>query len=387
MQTIGVFFASRSPEHDVSIVTGQLIISELRKMRKSVVPVYLSKKGEWMLGEQIGSFKTFSSDQPLPHNLTEYYIDLEKSVGKMVFKKKGIFGKEITIDIAFPAFHGANGEDGTIQGLFEIFNIPYVGCDVTCSALTMDKVLTKLIFKSNDIPTPLFTYLTTEQWKNDKEKSLQNIEHTLQYPIFIKPARLGSSIGIIKVKNKLELEQAIEVGLHYDTKVLIEQGIQNLADLTVAVLSDDKPIASLIQESAFSKEFFSYEDKYLNDGGAQLGNAENKLKIPAEIDEKNTQEIRELAIKVFNIFECSGISRVDVLFDRVSQKYYVTEINTLPGTLYHHLWKKSGLELSEVITTLLDTAQKRYQQKARLIHTFESAILKQADSVKIKLKK
>ncbi len=385
---IGVFFGSRSPEHDVSIITGELIISGLKKLGHTVIPVYITKEGKWLIGEGLDSIKVFTDNTVGSlKRVGEYSIDLEKSQGKIVFRKHGLLGKVITVDMAFPAFHGSYGEDGTIQGLFEMFDVPYVGCDVTCSAVTMDKVLTKLCFDSLGFPTPKYSAYSQPEWIARKEEVLKDIITKLQFPLFIKPARLGSSIGITKVSTHKELEFALDVALHYDTKALIEEGVENLMDITCCVIGNNNPIASLLQESAYTKDFFSYEDKYLNDGGAQLGNATQKLIIPASLDEKTTMAIQDLAVDIYKKMGCSGISRVYFLYNKKTGKYFTTEINTMPGTIYHHLWKESGVELNELLTRLINYAQERQESKKKITLTFESDILKQASSVKLQLKK
>jgi len=383
-QTIGVFFGSRSPEHDVSIITGEFIISGLKKLNYDVVPIYLDKQGKWFLGEELGKLSFFKDGGDLK-KLKPYYLDLEKSIGKMVFKQKGIMGKEIIIDLAFPAFHGQNGEDGTIQGLFELCNISYVGCDVASSAVTIDKVLTKEFYAAHNIKTTKFVSFSAHDFKNEKERIIQKIE-ALKYPLFIKPARLGSSIGIGKAKDKQELEQAIEVALHYENKILVEEGVEDLADVTCAVLGNENPRASVLQESLFNAELFSYEDKYLDDGGAQLGNAEDKLKIPARLDDEITKKTQELAIKIFKLLGCSGTARVDFLYNKKENLMYANEVNTLPGTLYHHLWQKSGVKFEELLKELIELAQDKYADKQKLTSSFESVILKQANSMKLRQK-
>ncbi len=383
---IGVFFGSRNPEHDVSIITGELIISGLKKLGHNVVPVYIDKTGSWHVGEDIGSLKFFQTDfESKKHKYSQINLDLEKSVGKMVFKNKGFVGKEFVVDLAFPAFHGANGEDGTFQGLCELLNVPYVGCDVASSAIAMDKVFTKLVCQSQNIPTPNFVHLTRTEWEKDEAGITEQIKN-LKSPWFIKPARLGSSIGISKAWDKTELKNAVEVALHYDEKVLVEEAVENLADVTCAVLGNSEPQASLIQESVFGDNLLTYEDKYLKDGGAQLGNAKKNIVIPAELPGNVTPEIQAMAIKVFKALGCSGIARVDFLFDKASGKYFVSEVNTLPGTLYHHLWKASGIELDQLLTKLLDLAKERYADKQKANQTFNSDLMKFANSIKLQIK-
>ncbi|HPS28334.1 MAG TPA: D-alanine--D-alanine ligase family protein [Candidatus Paceibacterota bacterium] len=372
---IGVFFGSRSPEHDVSIITAQFIIAGLKGLGHTVTPVYIGRNGLWYVSDSLGDIKMFQTDHDLSH-FHNYVLDLEESKGKMVLKKKGLFGKKIVIDLAFPALHGQNGEDGTIQGLFEMFNIPYVGCDVASSAIAMDKALTKQFYLGNKIETAAFLTFTSHEWDKHENEIIKQVKSKLDFPIFVKPARLGSSIGITKVNNNEELMEAINVALHYDDKVVVEEGIKNLADLTCAVLGGNEPKASLIQESLFDADFFNYEEKYLNDGGSQLGKAKHNLVIPAQINPEDTKKIEELSIKIYKLLGCWGTARVDYLYDRVSRKIYANEINPLPGTLYHHLWKASGIDFPELLKELIDLAFERHQEKGKLLSTFNSSILK-----------
>ncbi len=385
MKTIGVFFGSRSPEHDVSIITGQLIISGLKECGYNVIPVYIDKSGKWYSDFKLGSMKFFTqSHADLDKKLESFNIDFNKSSGKMV-KQSGFLKSKATFDIAFPAFHGQNGEDGTFQGLCEMLNVPYVGCDVTSSAITMDKVLTKMIYKANNIPTVDFVYFNLNDWRVDKKNIIQKIK-PLNFPVIIKPARLGSSIGISKAKNQKELEFGIEVALHYDEKVIVEKAIDDLMDVTCCLIGNDEPIPSLLQESVFSSGFFSYEDKYLKGGGAQTGNATQSIIIPARLDKKITKEIQDAAKKAYQVIGCSGIARVDFLYDKKTKKWYANEINTLPGTLYHHLWKKSGIPFPDLLKKLIGFAEEKYQKKKQITYTFNSNILTQASSNKLSLK-
>lgn len=385
---IAVFFGSRNPEHDVSIITGQLIISALKDLGHDVIPVYISKTGVWCVGEELGNLDFFKNESYRNElkNFEGYSLQMQ-SIGKLHLKKQSMFGsKEYIADMAFPAIHGQNGEDGTIQGLFEMLNVPYVGCDVAASANAMDKVTTKMIYQRFNIPTTKFVFFNTNEWLNKKDELMAEMSKTLSFPVFVKPSRLGSSIGIAKVKNAIDLEFAIEVALHYDDKVLVEEGVDDLKDLTVCLIGNDEPEISLIQESAYSKDFFSYEDKYINDGGAQIGNAEKKLIIPANLDEKTSEEIKAIAKEVYRLFGCSGISRVDFLYDNTFKKYYANEINTLPGTIYHHLWKASGVELKDLVSKLIEFGKQKHDKKQKLTYTFESEILKKSNSNKLKLK-
>lgn len=386
--TIGVFFGSRNPEHEVSIITGQLIIAELKKLGYNVVPVYIDKKGRLLSGEALGSLKYFTG-QDLENKLEKLkplLVEVSAQKNKLAVRPKGVLSQETTIDLAFPAFHGMNGEDGTIQGLFELCNVPYVGCEVTSSAMTMDKIITKQIYKSEEISTTPFIYFTSHDWKEDKNKIIENAKK-MQWPVFVKPARLGSSIGIAKARDMEELENACEVALHYDDRIIIEESVEDLADITCAVLGNDNPLPSLVQESVFQGEHFSYEAKYLEDGGAQLGNAEKNIIIPARLNEETTKVVRDLAVKIFKLFNCSGTARVDFLYDRKKEKVYANEINTMPGTLYHHLWKASGIEIGALLEKLIDLALERHKEKNEISFAFNSDILSHANSIKLQIGK
>lgn len=385
MKTIGVFFGSRSPEHDVSIVTGQLIMSGLREAGKyNVVAVYLTKNGDWLIGEELSKIDTFRKGKIDEKKFGPFTLDMSVT-GKLVFRKRGVFGKKVEIDLAFPAFHGQNGEDGTFQGLMEMMNVPYVGCDTTSSGLSMDKILTKLTYVALKIPTTEFIHLTSNEWLNQKQTLMKKMKE-LKMPLIVKPARLGSSIGITKASDLKELEYAIEVALHYDPKVIVEECVTDLMDVTCCVIGNDNPIPSLIQESAFQSEFFSYEDKYLKDGGAQTGNAQKSIIIPARLDAKTTKEIQNAATRIYAQLGCSGIARVDFLYDKKIKKWYANEINTLPGTLYHHLWKKTGIEFLDLLEKLIGYAEEKYRTKKNITYTFESSILTKTSSTKLSLK-
>lgn len=385
---IGVFFGSRNPEHEVSIITGQLVISELKKLGYNVQPVYIDKNGQWFVSEQLGNLKFFtdSNVETRLNKMNSCLIDLDAKKSKLVLKNKGLFSKEIEVDIAFPAFHGMNGEDGTIQGIFDLCNIPYVGCEVACSAITMDKIITKQIYKSENIFTTDFVYFTADEWSKNKNSIMERVKK-IQWPVFVKPARLGSSIGIAKVHNNEELVNACEVALHYDNRVIVEESVEDLMDITCAVMGNDDPIPSLIQESVFQGGHFSFESKYLEDGGTQLGNAQKNIIIPARLNEQKTKEVRDMAVRIYKFFNCAGIARIDFLYDKKSEKVYANEINTMPGTLYHHLWKASGMEIGVVLEKLLELALQRHQKKNKIAFTFKSDILKFADSIKLQIKK
>jgi len=341
-----------------------------------------------MLGEELADLKLFTNPEKKIEDekkYFEYYLDMQESVGKMVFKKKGFGGKSTTIDIAFPALHGTYGEDGTIQGMFEMLGVPYVGCGVAASAISMDKALTKIVMRDGGIPTTKFLYFEKRDWDNRKPEIIGQIQK-LTWPVFVKPVHLGSSIGIGKAKDGdlKDLENKIEVALHYDNKVIIEEGVENVTDITCCVIGNEDLIASELQESVFNKDLFDFEDKYISDGGAQTGKATNNLIIPARIDESVKKAIQETAKQVYRALGCYGIARVDFLFDKQVNKFYANEVNPLPGTLYHHLWKASGIELDRLLEKLIKFAEEKHKEKKEITYTFDSSVLKNLGAGKMK---
>jgi len=387
IKNIGVFFGGKSPEHDISIITGELIISVLKKMPEyKVIPVYLDKQERFFIDEKLSSLAFFSATD-YQDKLTSsgaYDLNLDASRDCLVFNKKGLLSKKtVKIDLAFPAFHGNLGEDGSMQGVFNVFNIPYVGCDVAPSSVAMNKVLTKIFYQGLNIPTTKFVSYGRSEWEKNKAVILEEIKTNLKWPVFVKPPHLGSSIGITKVSDFKDLETAVEVALHYDDQLLVEESVENLIDLTCAVRGYKNPQASLIQESSFSSDLFSYEDKYLSDGGAQLGQAEKKIIIPANLDEATTQNIQAASLKVFRALGCSGTARFDFLYNKVTKEYFANEINPLPGTLYHHLWEKSGVKIEELVRGLIADALIRQDEKDASTHSFSSEVLGQLKSLKL----
>ena len=391
MKTIGVFFGSRSTEHDISIITAQLIISGLKGLEYPVVPVYISKKGEWMIDESLGKLSEFTDpaqDVSKNDSYKQYYLDLEASLGKMVFRKKGLTGKTLSIDLAFPAIHGSYGEDGTIQGFFEMMDVPYVGCGVAASAIAMDKVFTKQICETRGIPTAQYVTVLKKEWEEGRETILSTIKKTLPYPLFVKPVHLGSSIGITKVKEKKgnELEQALDVGFYYDDKVLVEEGVENIMDVTCCVIGNNDLQASVLQESVFNADLFDFNEKYLKDGGGQLGKSKSGIVIPARLSKDMTEKIQKMAKEVFIALGCTGIARVDFLLNTKTNKLFIAEVNPLPGTLYHHLWKASGIALDELLQRLIQYAEERHSGKHVISLSFESSVLTNLNSAKLKTK-
>lgn len=378
MKTIGLFFGGRSVEHDVSIVSADIINKGFLKLKDEykVVPVYVNPRGEWIVFKTFPSFRELKSKNSSKSNVR---LVFNPRFEKLVLKKNWSFGKKIEIDVAFPLFHGTNGEDGTFQGFFETVNVPYAGPAVLGSALGMDKVITKDICRSNDIPVVDYFWFYREEWEKNKEFIKEKIKSKLHFPIFIKPSNLGSSVGITKAEDDRSLEDAIEVAVRYARKIIAEQGVSNVQEINCAVLGFKEKETSLLEEPVHYSKFLTFEEKYIGGGkkmGGTMAGAKSKIKIPAPVEKEVEEKIKSLAVKIFGILECSGISRVDFLVDRGNNNVFVNEINTIPGSLQQHLWKASGLELPELLKKAVSLALDSFIEKKKNLTRFESALLK-----------
>lgn len=383
MKSIVVIFGGRSVEHDVSIITAHIpIIETLVASRKyNIVPVYVAKDGSWYSNPAMNDLAYFKRPD------FEAQLAREKKV-RLLFDKglsivwPGIVSKSVHIDVVFPAMHGTFGEDGSLMGLLRMAGVPFVGCDMTASAVAMDKVLTKQVLAQEGIPLVASTWFTKREWLDDSTLVRKRIAK-LKFPLFVKPAHLGSSIGITKVKKESELHNALEVALHYDDKILVEEGVENLIEVTLPVMGDDVPRAALVERPLNKTELFDFESKYMSGGKKGAGANSAYSLIPADIGDDLTRQIIELGKKVYGILGCSGIARVDFLIDSVTKKVYVIEVNTMPGSLYHHNWKKAGVSNMELVLGLIKMAEARFSAQESTSYTFRSEILKKVGGPKV----
>ncbi|MCY4576840.1 MAG: D-alanine--D-alanine ligase [Candidatus Kaiserbacteria bacterium] len=385
-KTIGVFFGGQSPEHEISIITGEFVIAEMKKMGLTVVAVYVGRDGAWYSDEKIAKLAFFKGEyKKALAELPEYYLNLGRSEYKLALQQKGIFGAGKTnIEYIFPAFHGLYGEDGTVQGLAEFFQVPYAGCGIYTSAIAVDKVLTKRVLHALDIPTTDFLVVQKQEYDKGADAIEKQIHDTLGLPVFVKPARSGSSIGITKVKEVKDLRDALNLALYYDPKVVVEQSVEDVADVTCAVLSDGEGIhISEVQESLFTADLFDYSVKYLEDGGAQTGNAESNLVIPATISPEHTAQVKDISKQLFTTLEANGTLRVDFLLNKKTGELFANEVNTLPGTLYHHLWKKSGIDINVVLEMMLKDGMCRWNESREIHDDYATEVLTNANQAKL----
>lgn len=374
-KTIAVIFGGQTVEHDVSIITAHIPIiqSLLITGQFNVQPIYISKDGLWYSDQKMNDLNFFK--QP----------DFEESL-KKIKKLQILFNhglklvlpgwrsKVIKIDIVFPAMHGTFGEDGSLMGFLRMANVPFVGCDLFASAIAMDKVLTKQILSTENIPVTPYIWFTKIDWENNKNNLKQKIAK-LHWPLFVKPVHLGSSIGIAKVKQESDLENAIEVALHYDDKILIEESVENLIEVTLPIMGNNIIQTGEIERPLNKTDFFNFNDKYISGNKKNSGTKNQYSEIPAKIENKLSEQIKDLGLKIYRALGCSGISRIDFLIDNNIQKIYVNEINTLPGTLYAHNWKKAGISNVELVTKLISLAEERFNARQKIHYVFNSNIL------------
>lgn len=327
---IAVIYGGTNTEHEVSLVSAKAILDNLDKSKYDVVPIKITKENVWISPDSIDDLM---EDHPF--------------------------------DVVFPVLHGPYGEDGTIQGLLELMRLPYVGCGVTGSAVCMDKVIQKNICLSYNIPVPPFFWFTKGEWESDQKKTLDNLLAKFDgfYPLFIKPANQGSSVGITKAHNQNELLTGITLALTRDLKIIVEQGISNVREIECAVLgANHTPTTSVLGEIIPDQEFYSYESKYLS------GNSQ--AVIPAKIDTELTSRIQSAARLAFQVLDCYGLARVDFLLDGETNQLYLNELNTMPGftpiSMYPKLWEGSGVSYSELLDRLINLALLRHQAKSTI---------------------
>ncbi|MGL4914598.1 MAG: D-alanine--D-alanine ligase [Romboutsia sp.] len=345
---VALIFGGKSGEHEVSLSSAASIYTHIDKSKYKVFTIGITKDGRWMYYE--GNEENIKNGEWV--NLANENVEINlvpvgnKEVG-LVFEDNRVE----KIDVLFPVLHGPYGEDGTIQGLFEISQIPYVGCGVLASSVGMDKLVCKKVFSQIGLPQVDYTYTTKWVFNKNSEQELNSIEEKLNYPIFVKPANLGSSVGISKANNREELLKGINEALQFDARIVLEQGV-NAREIEVAVLGNEEVKASIAGEIKPGKDFYDYEDKYIN--------GSSTYDIPAKISTKDMEKIREMAVEAFKGIDGKGLSRVDFFIDKDSGEMFINEINTLPGftniSMYPKMWEATGLEYTNLIDSLIELA-------------------------------
>jgi D-alanine-D-alanine ligase len=370
---IGVLFGGQSGEHEVSLVSASAVMDALDRAKYEIVPIGITKQGRWLAGDHTLPTLTALADPKLLPSSAELNMQNEELktdeaspsatdvTDTMLVAKPGsqfsVLNSQFSIDVVFPVLHGPMGEDGTVQGLLELAGVPYVGCGVLASAVGLDKAMMKAAFSAAGLPQAPWLLVRRAEWQADSASQIARIEAQLQYPVFVKPANMGSSVGITRATDRATLAQGIDEAARYDRRIVVEQGI-NAREIEVSVLGNDEPEASVAGEIVPSNEWYDYEAKYL--GG------ESKILIPAPIPDALAEQVRQMAIQAFKAIDGAGLARVDFLLDRDSEALYLNEANTMPGftpvSMYAKMWAASGLTYRALLDRLIELAIERHNR-------------------------
>ena len=385
---VGVFFGGESCEHEISCITANQVLHALDSDKYEVIPVYIAKNRDLYTGDELFDLSNYYSLNELVSKLKK--ISLVKDGNKVYIKpvKSSLFEKKETMDVAFLAVHGTNGEDGTLQGFMEMMKLPYTSCDVLGSAIGQDKAIMKEIFAYEGIPMVDWTYFYYDDYAKNEASYLSRVAE-IGYPVIIKPANLGSSIGIEVAHDEEEFKNKVKEVKEYDLKIVVEKLIKNLKEVNCSVMGSlFEAKASPIEEVLKGDEILSFEDKYVGNAkgskgakGAKVpqkgskGMATTKRKVPADLTDEATSYIKNVSLKVFKALNANGCVRIDFMIDRDTDKIYVNEINTIPGSLAFYLWNEEGIDFSKECDILIENALKRYRIKEKMTFSFDTNIL------------
>jgi D-alanine-D-alanine ligase len=376
--TVAVIFGGRSVEHDVSIVTAQQIMKAMDRARYNVVPVYIARDGKWFTGDPLTDIANFKDDAVLRHkDVTPVILSpdvrhhglLRDPLASGFFRRPQV----IRVDVLFPAIHGTHGEDGTLQGLFELADIPYVGFATLGSALTNDKIMTKQVLRQAGLPVLDDVWFSRSQWQATPDTILARVHEAFELPVFVKPATLGSSIGVSRVADLDLLRPSIDVAANLDRRIMVEPAVNNPTEINCSVIGfgDDVRVSVLEQPLTYT-DFLTYEDKYLA-GNKGMKSADRI--IPAPLDDTQTREIQRLALEAFKAVDGRGIVRIDFLLEGETHRILINELNTLPGSLSFYLWRPSGLTEPQLIDQLIHYAREAHAEKRRSLTDYRTSLL------------
>ena len=357
--TVGVFFGGRSTEHEISVISANQAINAFNPDKYEIVPIYISKEGRWYTGRDLLTLSNFRNLPALLGKLTEVYMKPVYGDFNLYTSKKPLFGKDVlaTLDVAVPVLHGTNVEDGKFEGVLETIGIPYAGCDTLSSANGMDKIAMKMILRADGIPVVDYVWMTDRQWAADRDAMIKKVEDTLGYPVIVKPANLGSSIGIGPAHDRTQLIGRLDEAARFSTRLIVEHMVTALREINCSVLGDaDEFETSVLEEPIKAEEILSYGDKYMG-GGMHAA----QKRIPADLPADLAAECRRLAGETFRVLGCHGVSRVDLIIDDDAKKVYVNEINTIPGSLSYYLWEAGGVTFEQLTDRLVRLALKRHR--------------------------
>ena len=379
---LGVIFGSRSCEREVAIISAVQLMNHVNTEKYDIIPVYIDEQGRWYTGAPLRDVKTFQHFNPDMKGIDLVRLDLAAGSGALIANRpgKGLFGhptQEVVarLEVCVIVMHGMHGEDGTLQGLLEMANLPYTSTGVAGSAIGMDKIMMKQFFKGADLPVLPGTWYQRSQWEKDQAAVLNDVEEKLGYPVFVKPANLGSSIGVSRADDREGLIDSLQLAFDYDRRVLVEKGLDKPIELNCSVLGyDDDVTASPIEMPVTGEQFLDFSEKYLASGGSK-GMASLHRILPAPIDDGLRDQIQALSKDIFRMMDCKGVVRIDYMFDRATEKIFITEINTIPGSLAFYLWENAGVKYTELIDRMVRHAQRAHEDKNMHNYAFTSNIL------------
>lgn len=385
---VGVIYGGDTVEHEVSIITAVQAMNYMNKDKYDIIPIYVSKDRTWYTGKMLMDMDVYKDFD----NLKRYAkrVTLTKKDGAYILQAThGLFRKTVSeLDIAFPIVHGNNAEDGTLAGYLDTIGIPYVGSHVLGAAMGQDKVVMKQVLDAADLPIVDYTWFYDTEYQENPDRITNNVKK-LGFPVIVKPATLGSSVGIVFVKEEAKLDEAIREAMEYDTKIVVEKAVENLVEVNESVLGDyEYQSLSVIEEVMSTDEFLTYKDKYLGNGkgskktGGSKGMASTDRIIPARINEKLQKQVQEIAIETFRALNLSGLCRIDFLIDKKNEKVYVNEPNTIPGSLSFYLWEPTGKPYTELLDDMITIAIKDYRKKNQKVTSFDTNILNNFDGIK-----
>lgn len=354
-----------------------------------VTPIYITKEGRWLTGDALFDVANYRNPAALAEKCREVYMEPEYGDFNLYLAKKPMFGSAVVtkLDVVIPVMHGANGEDGTLQGLLDLIGIPYAGCDTLASANGMDKITMKMILRCCDIPVVDFLWFTDKEWFSKRQEIIDRIESTLGYPVIVKPANLGSSVGIGRAADRNRLCECIADACNYSARIIVEHMVDNLKEINCSVLGDcDDYQTSVCEEPIKSGEILSYTDKYMGGTKGAKGMQASQKRIPADLPTEVSDRIRFLASETFRVLSCHGVSRVDIIMDSDNGEIYVNEINTIPGSLSFYLWEATGISFAALMDRLVKLALKRSREQQRKTVTYDANIFSLGGGVKGSLK-
>lgn len=380
---VGVIFGGPTVEHEVSVISAVQAMESMNVEKYDIIPIYITKDRTWYTGKMLMDIEIYKDFDMLKRYAKS--VNLINRNGLFYLQSTKGFKKLVTdIDVIFPIVHGNGAEDGSLQGYLETIGVPYVGSGVIGSAIGQDKIIMKQVMATCGFPIVPYTWFFDYEYFNEKDKILKSIEK-MGFPVVVKPSTLGSSVGISVAKDEISLDKAIDEAIKYDQKIVVEKKVENLIEVNCSVIGNyEYQETSCLEEVSSDEDFLTYNDKYVGNGksGKSKGMASASRIIPARLDEKITNQIKDMSKELFRCLNFGGVCRIDYLIDKETKKVYVNEPNTIPGSLAFYLWEASNKKYNELLDELITTAIKNYKEKQKKIHSFESNILSNFNGVK-----